>query len=300
MILAASFVKTPVPYLPRWARRLATPALFRFYPAASRAKALLGGYGTREVRRLLAEAHALAGPEALACRARATLSIDATDALAACPVPVLYLRARKDGVIPASRADEIARALPVAGDRRHRRASPGAGHEPGRGLGGAERFMDRVDARRAAARKACPHTLALFASEGKRLRCADHMPGQPSGASTRRLQLSSMPLPQISAAPGLTAGVAVVAVVAPREPVAVPVAGVAAAVLAGEELRHVGGAIDDLLAHRRDRLAMILHAVAAGADPAPPRRRSAPTTRRSTPAGARRPSARAAASAPSM
>jgi pimeloyl-ACP methyl ester carboxylesterase len=64
------------------------------------------------VRRLLAEAHAFAGTEALACRARAALSIDATAALAACPVPVLYLRARKDGVIPGSRADEIRRLLP--------------------------------------------------------------------------------------------------------------------------------------------------------------------------------------------
>jgi pimeloyl-ACP methyl ester carboxylesterase len=112
VILAASFVKTPVPWLPRWAHALATPALFRFYPAASRAKALLGGYGTREVRRLIADAHAFAGTEALACRARATLSIDASEALASCPVPVLYLRARKDGVIPASRADEIRRARP--------------------------------------------------------------------------------------------------------------------------------------------------------------------------------------------
>src|SRR4029077_12947839 len=73
VILAASFVKTPVPYLPGWVRHLVTPALFRVYPAASRAKALIGGYGTREVRRLLAEAHAIAGIEALACRARATL-----------------------------------------------------------------------------------------------------------------------------------------------------------------------------------------------------------------------------------
>jgi len=112
LILAASFVKTPVPWLPRWMRGLATPTLFRFYPAASRAKALLGGYGTPEVRRLLAEAHAFAGPAALACRARAALSIDATAALAACPVPVLYLRARKDGVIPGSRADEIKDLLP--------------------------------------------------------------------------------------------------------------------------------------------------------------------------------------------
>ena len=66
------------------------------------------------MRRLLAEAHAIAGVEAIACRARATLSIDATDALAACPVPVLYLRARKDGVIRGSHADEIRRLRPSA------------------------------------------------------------------------------------------------------------------------------------------------------------------------------------------
>jgi pimeloyl-ACP methyl ester carboxylesterase len=112
VILAASFVKAPVPWVPRWARRLATPALFRFYPAASRTRALLGGYGTPEVRRLVAEAHAFAGPEALACRARAALSIDASEALASCARPVLYLRAGRDETIPGSRADEIRRALP--------------------------------------------------------------------------------------------------------------------------------------------------------------------------------------------
>jgi pimeloyl-ACP methyl ester carboxylesterase len=114
VVLAASFAKAPVPWLPRWAGRLATPALFRLYPAAARTKALLGGYGTPEVRRLLAEAHAFAGTEALACRARAAMAVDATGALAACPVEVLYLRARADEVIAASRAEEIRRARPAA------------------------------------------------------------------------------------------------------------------------------------------------------------------------------------------
>jgi len=112
VILAASFVTRPVPHLPRWVSRLVTPKLFRFYPAAARGKVLLGRYGTPEMRPLLARAHAAAGAEALACRARATLSIDATAALAACPVPVLYLRATRDGVIAASRAEEIRRARP--------------------------------------------------------------------------------------------------------------------------------------------------------------------------------------------
>lgn len=146
VILAASFVKAPVPYLPRWARNLATPALFRFYPVASRAKALLGGYGTSEVRRLLAKAHAFAGIEALACRARATLSVDATDALVACPVPVLYLRARKDGVIRGSRADEIRRLRPsveivdIDGPHLALVTNPAAAWQA------LEAFMDRVNA----------------------------------------------------------------------------------------------------------------------------------------------------------
>ena len=47
-------------------------------------------------------------PAAPAPRCRSTRR----DALAACPVPVLYLRARKDGVIRGSHADEIRRLRP--------------------------------------------------------------------------------------------------------------------------------------------------------------------------------------------
>jgi pimeloyl-[acyl-carrier protein] methyl ester esterase len=112
VILVASFVTRPVRHLPRWAHRLATPGLFRFYPAVAQAKALLGGYGTPEVRRLLAEAHAAAGPAALAGRTRAALSVDVTAALADCPVPVLYLRSTEDGVIGGHCAEAILKANP--------------------------------------------------------------------------------------------------------------------------------------------------------------------------------------------
>jgi pimeloyl-ACP methyl ester carboxylesterase len=113
IVLASSFVRRPAPYVPSWAHHLARPLLFRFYPAFSQVKALLGGYTTPELRALLARAHSQAGPEALACRVRAALTVDATAALAACPVPVLYLRADRDRVVPASRADEIRRLLPT-------------------------------------------------------------------------------------------------------------------------------------------------------------------------------------------
>jgi pimeloyl-ACP methyl ester carboxylesterase len=145
VILVASFVKTPVPHLPRWARFLAMPALFRFYPAASRAKALLGGYGTREVRRLLAEAHAAAGFDAIACRARAALSIDATEALVACPAPVLYLRARKDGVIRASHAEAIRGLLPSAAIADIDGPHLALVTNPAAAWDAVAAFMDRVD-----------------------------------------------------------------------------------------------------------------------------------------------------------
>jgi pimeloyl-ACP methyl ester carboxylesterase len=88
--------------------------VFARYPAASRLKALLGGYGTPHVRDMLKRAHTEAGTVALATRARATLFVDATLALAACPVPVLYLRASDDEVIAASCSEEIQRLLPSA------------------------------------------------------------------------------------------------------------------------------------------------------------------------------------------
>ena len=111
VILASSFVRSPTPLVPGWARHLARPFLFRRYPETLQSKALLGGDATPELRGLLSATHSNASPEALACRARAALSVDATSALIACPVPVLYLRASKDRVIPSSRADEIRRKL---------------------------------------------------------------------------------------------------------------------------------------------------------------------------------------------
>jgi pimeloyl-ACP methyl ester carboxylesterase len=81
------------------------------YPAASRLKSLLGGHATAELRALLADAHSTTSAEALACRARAALSVDVTSALTECPVPVLYLRASEDRVIRSDRADDIRRKL---------------------------------------------------------------------------------------------------------------------------------------------------------------------------------------------
>jgi pimeloyl-ACP methyl ester carboxylesterase len=93
-------------------RHLARPALFRLYPASYQVRALLGRSDVRGVRHLVAQAHAAAGAEALACRARATMVVDTAEELRSCPVPVMYLRATEDRLIAGSRAEEARRILP--------------------------------------------------------------------------------------------------------------------------------------------------------------------------------------------
>jgi pimeloyl-[acyl-carrier protein] methyl ester esterase len=145
VVLAASFVTRPVPYLPSWTRHLCRPAVFRLYPAFARVKALLGGYATTELRALQAETHAQVDHETMACRSRAALGVDASAALAACRVPVLYLKSSADRVIPASRARAIHRAHPalemVEIDGPHLALAT----NPVAAWAAISRFMDRVD-----------------------------------------------------------------------------------------------------------------------------------------------------------
>ncbi len=111
VILASSFVRRPS-WVPAAMHRLARPWLFKLYPAAAQAKALLGRRASPELRRLLGEAHAIAGAEALACRVRAAMTVDATAELGACPVPLLYLRATADEVVRARCADDVRAVVP--------------------------------------------------------------------------------------------------------------------------------------------------------------------------------------------
>ena len=110
VVMASSFVRQPS-WVPRGMHRLARPWLFKLFPEAAQMKALLGG-ASPELRRLIREAHELAGPEALACRVRAAMTVDARPVLRACPVPILYLRAAADEVVRARCADEIRDLVP--------------------------------------------------------------------------------------------------------------------------------------------------------------------------------------------
>ncbi|MFI5165675.1 MAG: alpha/beta fold hydrolase [Thermoanaerobaculales bacterium] len=100
VVLCASFVRNPMPWLPHWAAPLVRPFPFRFYPVVTVLKRWFGRFSTPELRALLAEA--LAGVErpVLAARVRALLQVDASDALRACPVPILYLAGSHDCLVP--------------------------------------------------------------------------------------------------------------------------------------------------------------------------------------------------------
>lgn len=111
VILASSFVRRPS-WVPTVLGALARPWLFRLYPQASQLNAILGRQSTPELRRLMGQAHALAGPAAIAARVRAAMTVDATAALLACPVPILYLRTTADRVIRPSCADEVRALVP--------------------------------------------------------------------------------------------------------------------------------------------------------------------------------------------
>jgi pimeloyl-ACP methyl ester carboxylesterase len=99
VILCASFIRNPT-YLPLAFQHLAGSWLFRFSPMFIQAKALFAGYSTPELRSLLARAHTRVPAEVMAERVRAILALDCTSELASCPVPVAYLRGRKDKVVP--------------------------------------------------------------------------------------------------------------------------------------------------------------------------------------------------------
>jgi pimeloyl-[acyl-carrier protein] methyl ester esterase len=106
VVLVATFATPPVP---RALAALPWDALFRRSPPrAALRHALCGGDATLAAE--VAAAIATVAPAVLAGRLRAVLACDAREALIACEVPLLYLQATADRVIPARCGAEIARA----------------------------------------------------------------------------------------------------------------------------------------------------------------------------------------------
>jgi pimeloyl-ACP methyl ester carboxylesterase len=111
VVLVCSFAKAPVPavlgallsWLPLWRA-----------PARLAAAALLGRHSSPSHRERLSAAMGKVSTDAWRARLRAALSVDAVSKLKAVKVPLLYLRAASDRVVPRSAWNQIKRSLPAA------------------------------------------------------------------------------------------------------------------------------------------------------------------------------------------
>lgn len=81
-------------------------------PIVAIAPVLLGRYSTVALRTALSNALAQVSTKTLQARLLAVLQVDVRARLAAATIPVLYLRAKQDYLVPASAAAEVQASLP--------------------------------------------------------------------------------------------------------------------------------------------------------------------------------------------
>lgn len=108
VVLVCSFARSPAP-LPAFLRPMAVHFPLRRVPAWIAGKMLLGRYSTPEYRDKLSSSMARVGAAAWRARMRAVVSVDAIPQLRRIDVPILYLRASEDRVVPPAATDLVVR-----------------------------------------------------------------------------------------------------------------------------------------------------------------------------------------------
>ncbi len=121
LVLCATFARSPLPLL-RWMAPLAQAISPAVLPDRVLAWGLLGSYATPSLLRAIRHAVQSVDPVVLAERVRAVAEVDVSVALSDVQVPVLYLQARNDRVVPRRAVRPFVVAL---GDRL--RVAPCAG-----------------------------------------------------------------------------------------------------------------------------------------------------------------------------
>jgi pimeloyl-ACP methyl ester carboxylesterase len=110
IVICASFIRSPWPPL-RWFRWTVVTSVGRLFPFGAKVLRWAGFYGSTDVRQDQEEVFRRVTPSAFAARSRAALGVDARVAAAKCPVPVLYLAASHDVVVPRWNAKAVAAAV---------------------------------------------------------------------------------------------------------------------------------------------------------------------------------------------
>ena len=111
LILCCSFVRSPRPWL-ALARPLARVFPLAALPLSLLSFFLLGRFASTPRRATLAATLAMVAPDALRRRAQEALAVDASALLARVKIPLLYLRAGEDRLIPKSVGDGVAAQAP--------------------------------------------------------------------------------------------------------------------------------------------------------------------------------------------
>lgn len=111
VILCCTFVRNPRPQLAVF-RSLLGMLPVKATPVVAMVPFLLGKHVTFGLLRALAGALAQVTPDTLRVRLQAVLQVDARASLAAAQVPVMYLRAKQDRLVPSSSAVDVASCLP--------------------------------------------------------------------------------------------------------------------------------------------------------------------------------------------
>jgi len=111
IILAASFVRLPLPHLARLRFAVTGPAV-AVVRAIRRSPLVLFGAGTPQFREAKRRTWARINSNVLAARARSVFDVDARELLRDCRQPLLYIAGTEDTVVPFHNAAEIAKEQP--------------------------------------------------------------------------------------------------------------------------------------------------------------------------------------------
>jgi pimeloyl-[acyl-carrier protein] methyl ester esterase len=113
LILVASFIQSPRRFLRPAISLFSRAPLFSLYLPYKHLKAIINRCYTPQHRELLSQMQQLVRPHVIAARVRIVFQVNAEPALRACNVPMLYIQATKDQVVPARNLRLIQKIKPV-------------------------------------------------------------------------------------------------------------------------------------------------------------------------------------------
>jgi len=112
VILCCTFARNPLPVFSRF-RSLVHHLPVGWMPTLALAPFLLGNFYTSKLYALLVQCHAQLSTSVIHKRLEEVLTVDVTESLRKIDIPVLYMQALHDHVIPASSAKHILEVRPA-------------------------------------------------------------------------------------------------------------------------------------------------------------------------------------------